>query len=226
MPRNKPSSGVPTSFLQKTYDILCDNSLSSIVRWTEDGRSFSVKNVKEFSEKVLPKYFKHSNFSSFVRQLNMYDFHKMRDEDNLFQHPLFQRDKQPLLKDITRKSTETGQTGQTYLSMTECSGLMAKLYSLHARQQDLEELIVALQGKYQEIRCQNQMLIKELYLAQEREQRIEKLLIMLASFIGKRQTLDVNSMRRGSSLLAIAPVSEDEVVESIEDDPLDYFLSL
>jgi heat shock transcription factor 1 len=61
------------------------------VSWNEDGTAFIVKKVNEFSEHVLPKYFKHSNFASFVRQLNMYDFHKNRIEnnENEFKHRLF-----------------------------------------------------------------------------------------------------------------------------------------
>lgn len=64
---------------------------SHIISWNEDGSAFRVKNITEFSELVLPKFFKHSNFASFVRQLNMYDFHKTRHDnnENEFKHKFF-----------------------------------------------------------------------------------------------------------------------------------------
>lgn len=42
---------------------------SDIISWNEDGTAFTVKKVNEFSEQILPKSFKHSNFASFVRQV-------------------------------------------------------------------------------------------------------------------------------------------------------------
>ena len=38
--------------------------------WSEKGDTFIVKDVKIFSEQIIPTVFKHNNFSSFVRQLN------------------------------------------------------------------------------------------------------------------------------------------------------------
>lgn len=50
--------------------------------WGPDGTTFIVKDTNEFSKTILPKHFKHCNFASFVRQLNKYDFHKVRNADD------------------------------------------------------------------------------------------------------------------------------------------------
>ena len=70
------------SFLLKTFDIVQDPSSDSIISWNPEGNGFIVKQVNQFSDQILPKYFKHNNFSSFIRQLNMYDFHKTRNGSN------------------------------------------------------------------------------------------------------------------------------------------------
>ena len=103
--RRKPM--VP-SFLDKTYTMLEDESFREIISWSELGTEFIIKNPLEFCATVLPKFFKHQNMASFVRQLNMYDFHKSRNDtyEHVFQHPLFLQGKPHLLKDITRKTPE------------------------------------------------------------------------------------------------------------------------
>ena len=89
------------NFIQKTYAILQEKQFEDIVSWAEssdyfsipkvegDGMngsgegvrgkvpvvsSFRIHNLRAFEEVVLPKYFKHSNMSSFVRQVNLAKF--------------------------------------------------------------------------------------------------------------------------------------------------------
>lgn len=62
----------PSPFLLKTYMLVDDPVTDSVVSWNSDGTGFVVWQPAEFARDLLPTLFKHSNFSSFVRQLNTY----------------------------------------------------------------------------------------------------------------------------------------------------------
>ena len=101
----KKKSDCP-NFLLKLYQILEKDEYKDIIEWGEDGTYFIVKNLHDFTENILPKYYKHNNYSSFIRQLNMYDFHKRKSSPNehIFEHKNFIRNKKELLKLIKRKT--------------------------------------------------------------------------------------------------------------------------
>jgi hypothetical protein len=58
-------------FIDKTWEMLQDNGNCLIVRWRPDGNSFEITDETLFIEQVLPRYFKHANFSSFIRQVSL-----------------------------------------------------------------------------------------------------------------------------------------------------------
>lgn len=94
---------IPTPFLTKTYQLVDDSSIDDVISWNEDGTAFIVWNTTEFARAVLPKYFKHNNFSSFVRQLNTYGFRKIVPDRWEFQNDCFRKGEKQLLRDIQRR---------------------------------------------------------------------------------------------------------------------------
>jgi len=114
--RKNQSNPIAPVFLRKTYAMI-DGCDPSIAEWSDNGETFVVKDTKKFASKIIPIFFNHSKFSSFVRQLNFYGFRKIKfdplrlndakdcEESKYckFKHDLFRRGRPDLLFQI-RKS--------------------------------------------------------------------------------------------------------------------------
>lgn len=174
---NKPKSHsqdfIP-SFIRKTYDILEEARFPQYIDWNPEGTALVIKKPSEFSQKVLPIYFKHNNFTSFVRQLNMYDFHKKRTQglDHVYIHELFQKGKRHLLQGIKRKTHE--HTGEKIPKAPEVQPISKTvpedLSSLFKENQLIKHLyneamnrLAALERRAKELATQNQTLMSQIY---------------------------------------------------------------
>ncbi|KAJ1945690.1 Flocculation suppression protein, partial [Kickxella alabastrina] len=105
------------AFVSKLYAMVSDTNTDKLISWASDGDCFKVTDPMEFSREVLPAYFKHGNWQSFVRQLNMYGFHKINDlayggifgdtQLWMFKHPFFQRGELKMLQKIKRRGPKS-----------------------------------------------------------------------------------------------------------------------
>ncbi|EIJ87573.1 hypothetical protein NEPAR06_1315 [Nematocida parisii] len=117
-----------TEFIEKLYSMLEDVQNQPYIQWTGQGTSFLIINPTDFGRCMLNKHFKHGNLSSFVRQLNKYDFHKIKSQECIlkqfgqqvweFKHNYFQRGRDDMLKHIVRKKSNADKRFKTSREMS------------------------------------------------------------------------------------------------------------
>lgn len=173
MTNSSSTTSGSTDFVKKLFLMLEDNSYENVVKWTKNGDSFVVMDTNEFTKEILPKHFKHSNFASFVRQLNKYDFHKVKQSTEEkqnneygesaweFKHPDFRRHDRDALETIKRKGpvakkviSEDTQTNELVNKLEDSINLLKKdqkslkneLKSLNQKYTNVIESIITLKS--------------------------------------------------------------------------------
>ena len=98
-----PPGRVP-NFPAKMHAILSRSDLTEIVCWLPHGRAWKVLKPREFEVRVIPTYFEHAKFSSFIRQANGWGFRRITHgkDRNSYYHPLFLRALPHLCKEMKR----------------------------------------------------------------------------------------------------------------------------
>ncbi|KAI8646319.1 hypothetical protein BD408DRAFT_449829 [Parasitella parasitica] len=186
-PRLTAQRSVP-AFLNKLYNMVEDLSTTDLIRWSSEGTSFIVEKHEEFAKTVLPRFYKHNTFASFVRQLNMYDFHKVphlqqgvliaeaEHEIWEFSNPHFQRGRPDLLVLVTRKRNRDRDANDS------------ETVTLSSLAQDLDALKKhhsTIGSELNDLHRDNEILWQETLNAREKYQRhqeaIEKILQFLTA---------------------------------------------
>ncbi|TDH73170.1 uncharacterized protein CCR75_003018 [Bremia lactucae] len=211
------------AFLSKTYEIFSMPEFLQVCGWNANGDTIIVSQLETFVATVLPRFFKHRNFPSFVRQLNLYGFHKtVLDSKRLeFQHPYFKRGRPDLLHHIKRKvSTGTSNNQQLVSSSIQNSRLDAhreisdtllrEMKDLRQRSDIMEKRLRELEIDNAIVRSDNIKLWKHLEQSKDKQMimqvKMKKIMwILFQIYRGKQQTLPKLSGNDGTG----AVITED-----------------
>ncbi|XP_044484183.1 heat stress transcription factor A-6b-like [Mangifera indica] len=171
----------PPPFLTKTYDIVEDSTTNHIVSWSSGNSSFVVWDPQTFSISLLPRYFKHNNFSSFVRQLNTYGFTKVDPDRWEFANEGFLRGQGHLLKNIRRRKTIQPHASQQALDACVEVGRFGLNGEVDRERRDKQALMVELV----KLRRQQQITREYLHVMEQRLRKSEMKQQQMVSFLAR-----------------------------------------
>ncbi|KAI3866550.1 hypothetical protein MKX03_014821 [Papaver bracteatum] len=163
----------PPPFLTKTYEMVEDPGTDSIISWNVTRNSFIVWDLHKMASSLLPRYFKHGNFSSFVRQLNTYGFKKVDPDRWEFANEGFLGGKKHLLKYIKRRKNIAQNMQQQGLSVDlGQSGLEDEIDRLKRDRSVLMSEVVRLRQKQQNSEGEIGVIEKRLQLIESKQRNL------------------------------------------------------
>uniref|UniRef100_A0A3B3TSG7 Heat shock transcription factor 4 n=1 Tax=Poecilia latipinna TaxID=48699 RepID=A0A3B3TSG7_9TELE len=178
-------SNVP-AFLTKLWTLVEDPDTNHLICWSaQTGTSFHVFDQGRFAKEVLPKYFKHNNMASFVRQLNM-GFRKVVNieqsglvkperDDTEFQHLYFLQGHEHMLEHIKRKQVSIVKSEETKVRQEDLSKLLYEVQLLRTQQDNME-------CQMQDMK-QNEVLWREVVSLRQNHTQQQKVMNKLIQFL-------------------------------------------
>ncbi|XP_029720459.1 heat shock factor protein isoform X2 [Aedes albopictus] len=225
-------AGVP-AFLAKLWRLVEDPETNDLISWSSDGRSFIIQNQAQFAKELLPLNYKHNNMASFIRQLNMYGFHKITSIDNgglrfdkdemEFTHPCFQKDHPYLLEHIKRKIATSKQQQQQQddkggLKVEAMNRVLTEMKQMRGRQESLDT-------RFSSMKQENEALWREIAILRQKhlkqQQIVNKLIQFLVTIVqpsrsGLGSMGNGNNKRRFQLMINDAPQSKQKKTEGGE----------
>lgn len=192
----KSSDSGVAPFLKKCYEMVGDESTNSIISWSQTNDSFVIWDMTEFCVHLLPKYFKHSNSSSFVRQLNIYGFRKIDTDHWEFANDGFIRGQKHLLKNISRRKNSQGTDNRKLVQQQDNSvehhesvenaglwkevenlktgkiALTQELVKLSQHQETADNKLLLLRDRLQGMEKNQQQMLSFLVMAMQKKPRV------------------------------------------------------
>ncbi|KAM4686569.1 heat shock factor protein 1 isoform 4-T4 [Amazona ochrocephala] len=177
------------AFLTKLWTLVEDPDTDALICWSPSGSSFHVFDQGQFAKEVLPKYFKHNNMASFVRQLNMYGFRKVvhieqgglvkpEKDDTEFQHPYFIRGQEHLLENIKRKVTSVSSLKNEDIKVQQdnVTKLLTDIQVMKGKQESMDSKLIAMKHE-------NEALWREVASLRQKHAQQQKVVNKLIQFL-------------------------------------------
>ncbi|XP_055904936.1 heat shock factor protein isoform X2 [Eupeodes corollae] len=183
---SETGAGVP-AFLAKLWRLVEDPETNNLICWSKDGRSFIIQNQAQFARELLPLNYKHNNMASFIRQLNMYGFHKITSIDNgglkfdrddmEFSHPCFKRNSPYLLEHIKRKIANTKTIDEKATVKPEAvSKVLNDVKAMRGRQDSLD-------SRFSVMKQENEALWREIASLRQKHAKQQQIVNKLIQFL-------------------------------------------
>ncbi|XP_028156174.1 heat shock factor protein isoform X3 [Ostrinia furnacalis] len=181
------------AFLGKLWKLVNDTETNHLISWSPGGKTFVIKNQADFARELLPLYYKHNNMASFIRQLNMYGFHKITSVENgglryekdeiEFSHHCFMRGHAYLLEHIKRKIANpksivtSGESGEKILLKPELMNkVLADVKQMKGKQETLD-------AKFSAMKQENEALWREVAILRQKHIKQQQIVNNLIQFL-------------------------------------------
>nr|CAB3468222.1 unnamed protein product [Digitaria exilis] len=210
-------------FLAKTFELVEDPATDGVVSWGAARNSFVVWDPHAFAAGLLPRRFKHANFSTFLRQLNTYGFRKVSPDRWEFAHADFLAGQRHLLTNIRRRRGAAGGStaSATSSSATKTGGASgivgdreSELQRLRRDREALARELTRLRRGQQEA-CAQLLDMERRVLGSERRQ--EQCTAFLARAVGNPGFLEALLARRGRAAVEAAGGRKRRLLDAAPD---------